>query len=79
MGSKVSVTHYCEPKDPKYSSYKSTFEDRFLSHKKVKPVDTETFSCGYGGILPDPVTIRSVPVRLQFRTRDKRGSFLEKE
>ena len=60
----MNVTDFCELKAPKYSTYNSVFEDRFLSHKGVKPVDTETFSCGYGGMLPDPVTLKSVPARL---------------
>lgn len=65
-GQPHDITRYVELKEPKYSTYQGTMHGK--SHKdKAKMVDMERTSCGIGGVIPDPMTMKLCEKRkLQF-------------
>ena len=77
-GQPSKITNYCELKgmDLNKSSYNNTFQNKFLSHKRSKPVgESRHYSYALASMSPDPVTLTSLPQRLQFRNKDPAKPF----
>jgi hypothetical protein len=53
-GQPYDITHYVELKDPKKTFYQSTMLGR-PGVDKAKYIGFERSSCGFGGVIPDPM------------------------
>lgn len=62
-GQPYDITHYCELKDPKSTSYQATMHGKHHDDK-AKIISFERESCGHGGVIPDPMVMMKNSMRL---------------
>lgn len=70
-GQPYDITHYCELKDPKTTSYQATMHGKHHDDK-AKIISFERESCGHGGVIPDPIVMNKNSMRLTGFSTDLR-------
>jgi hypothetical protein len=68
-GQPYDITHYCEIKDPKKTSYQSTMQGK-AAVDRPKYIGFERSSCGFGGVIPDPMIMTQNMERMKTFSND---------
>jgi hypothetical protein len=68
-GQPYDITEYVELKDPKKTSYQSALAGR-APIDKAKQVGHERSSCGFGGVIPDPMVLAQNQTRMKTFSSD---------
>lgn len=68
-GQPYDITHYVEIKDPKKTSYQTSMMGKAPTDK-AKYIGFERNSCGYGGVIPDPMIMTENSNRMRTFSTD---------
>jgi hypothetical protein len=68
-GQPYDITHYVEIKDPKKTSYQTTMMGQ-PAVDKPKYIGFERNSCGFGGVIPDPIVMAQNKNRMRTFSND---------
>ena len=68
-GQPYDITYYCETKDPKITTYQEALKAK-TQKDKAKKIGHERSSCGFGGVIPDPMIMTMNQDRLNSFSQD---------